>query len=333
MGIYKEAAWYGGDAFWEQLFKHEGVCVWNDDSIYEFMDESRSSWTAGCLGTGYTDEYGNTVYIDLKPGFNAYMRYALYVDEVCKQEYSGTKLNVDTVASSLGFLYGNYLSKWNKYLQPFTMCQPCKAYNLKLTYQRKYGYNDDDGDGYNYDDDPNEGYFRCDDDAGYRNVNQCMKFRSHANLEVATWEDLVIATEQGGILEIKVGETYFGSQRMSSSQASYLESVAQKRAQAYQQEEDEYQRLVSSIPSTKPAVAFGAIIMVMGAMALVFSFVWGIKQCKKGSSGTLREPLMTARKVGPNDRKAQQAGDQGPAGLMRDKYDEPGQKVVAVGSA
>ena len=292
MGIYKEAVWYGGDAFFEQLFKHEGVCIWNDDDVYDFMDESRSTWTAGCLQTGYTDEYGDYIYIDLKPGFNAYMRYALYIDEICKQEYAGTKLNVDTVASSMGLLYGNYLSKWNKYLQTFTVCQPCKTYNLQVTWARKYGYNDDDGDGYAYDDDPNEGYFRCDDDAGYRNVNQCMKFRSHANLEVATWEDMAIATEQGGIIEIKVGKTYFGSERMSSSQAEYLEELAESRAQAYQQEEDEYQRLVASIPSTKPAVFFGGLIFFMGFAAVVLSFVWGIKQCKKAQRSALDEPLM-----------------------------------------
>jgi hypothetical protein len=37
MGVFKEASYFGNDAFFEQLFKHEGVCLWNDDDLYEFM--------------------------------------------------------------------------------------------------------------------------------------------------------------------------------------------------------------------------------------------------------------------------------------------------------
>jgi hypothetical protein len=95
------------------------------------------------------------------------------------------------------------------------------AYNLGASYS-SLGNRELGGDySYSYDSDPNEGYFTCNDDAGYTNVNQCMKFRTHAELEVATWEDLVTATNQGGILEVDVGGTVFGSERMSKEEWAY----------------------------------------------------------------------------------------------------------------
>eukprot|EP00980_Cylindrotheca_fusiformis_P030234 scaffold24580_cov113-Cylindrotheca_fusiformis.AAC.2 len=119
LGIYKEAVWYGGDAFFEQLFKHEAYCVWNDEDTYEFMSDAREKWTAGCVSTGYTDQYGTSLYIDLKPGYNGNMHNSLYSDEICKTEYNGSELDVDTVAYNLGVLSGDDLSLWNSYMEPF----------------------------------------------------------------------------------------------------------------------------------------------------------------------------------------------------------------------
>ena len=90
--------------------------------------------------------------------------------------------------------------------------------------------------------DPNAGYFQCYDDADYTNVNQCMKFRTHAELEVATWEDLVTATNQGGILEVNITGTVFGSERMSSEQYQYL---MQMRRQEVSQDVQERRKTLS----------------------------------------------------------------------------------------
>ena len=254
MGVFKEASYFGNDAFFEQLFKHEGVCLWNDDDLYDFMSESREEkWTQGCVSTGIQgdafyfnnndessssyQDYGNYIYLDLKPTWNGNMTYGLYTDSACKYEYEGLDIDVDTVSARMGLLYGKYLQAWNDAMEVYKVCQPCKAYNLKqqstswqynktvgdIAYQRgdddsSHSREDDD----QYASDPNQGYFQCNDDAGYTNVNQCMKFRSHADLEVATWEDLVTATNQGGILEVNVGGTIFGSARMSSQQYQYM---------------------------------------------------------------------------------------------------------------
>jgi len=242
MGVFKEASYFGNDAFFEQLFKHEGYCLWDDDDVYDFMSESREDrWTQGCVSTGIQgDAYffdsssssGNYIYLDLKPTWNGNMTYGLYTDPTCKTEYEGLDINVDTVSASMGLLYGSYLQQWNDALEVYKVCQPCRAYNINnqystWSYSSSNGYyaqaNDDDHSGDDVDaDDPNEGFFQCNDDAGYTNVNQCMKFRSHADLEVATWEDLVTATNQGGILEVNVGGTIFGSARMSAEQAAYM---------------------------------------------------------------------------------------------------------------
>jgi hypothetical protein len=53
-------------------------------------------------------------------------------------------------------------------------------------------------------DDPNNGLFQCDDDAGYTNVNQCMKFATKTNMIVATFSDMTKASQQGGIMPANV---------------------------------------------------------------------------------------------------------------------------------
>lgn len=295
MGIYKEAVYYGGDAFFEQLFKHEAYCVWNDEDKYEFMSDSREKWTSGCVETGYTDQFGDSLYIDLKPGYNGNMQNALYSDEICKTEYNGSDLDVDSVAYSLGVLSGNDLSLWNSYMEPFKVCQPCKAYNLNSGRRDLSNYN-------------SGGSFQCDDDAGYTNVNQCMKFRAHGDLEIATWEDLVIGTEQGGILEIIVGQTYFGTKYMTTSQAQYLQNQMQKKAAVAQQEEDEYKQIVNTMPSTTPIMMFGLSVLFLGTVSLVGSIVWGVTQLDKDHDVVMEEPLILRKLATYNARKTLRQG-------------------------
>jgi hypothetical protein len=296
MGIYKEAVWYGGDAFFEQLFKHEGVCIWNDDEAYEFMDESREQWTTGCVLSGTIDENGDYIYIDLKPSYNGNMYYGLFTDDVCKTEYNGNSVDVDTIASNMNLMSSSDIEQWNTYMEPFKVCQPCKTYNLNSGYS-----NSDNGGGegdYDIDDDPNNGYFQCNDDAGYTNVNQCMKFRTHADLEIASWEDLVIGTEQGGILEIKVGQTYFGTPQVSDEEAEYLESLLKEKALAYQEEEKEYQALVKRARhSGTGMIIFGFLIMVSGAIALIGSIRWSIKRLDSPNRGNIMSEPLLVRKL------------------------------------
>jgi hypothetical protein len=317
MGVYKEAEYFGNNAFFEQLFKHEGVCVWNDDDLYSFMSTARQNyWPEGCVQTNsYVKDsdtgYYSYLYLDLKPTYNGNMTYGLYTDEVCKYEYKGSQVTVAYVAQSMGLLYGSNLYQWNEALEVYKVCQPCMAYNLKNAYQSDdyvsnnyyYGGNDNY---YNYrrerrtkgyldyaSSDPNEGYFQCNDDAGYLNVNQCMKFRSHADLEVAGWEDLVIATEQGGILEVNVGGTIFGTGRMTYEEQQYKEQL--------RQEDAEYLALVASVPSTKTFTAVGFACAVLGPLSLVGAIAWVVcrgraqrqRRMVTSTQKNLKEPLVS----------------------------------------
>lgn len=308
MGVFKEASYFGNDAFFEQLFKHEGVCVWNDDDLYEFMSDARKeSWTQGCVSTGVkgSDYYFSTsgdnyLYLDLKPTWNGNMTNALYSDSNCKYEYEGLDVNVNTIAKNMGLLYGDYVEKWNDALEIYKVCQPCRAYNLMNDYDGGYNSNYEGGDNrklegdYSYDSDPNEGYFQCNDDAGYTNVNQCMKFRTHADLEVATWEDLVTATNQGGILEITVGGTVFGSARMSAEQYEYMllqrrEGLAKEARKAKQQA-----AAVRALePEANSWMKLGTTTVAVGSFGLLLALVRLCCKCRQHSQeNALSEPLL-----------------------------------------
>jgi hypothetical protein len=340
LGVFKEATYFGNDAFFEQLFKHEGICVWNDEDTYEFMSEQREGgFSEGCLqSTVYDGDSGGLLYMDLKPTFNGNMSYALYSDEICKTEYDGTDVSVETVAANMGMLYGNYLQQWNDALEVFKVCQPCMAYNLQSTSSsysstsNQYGYNkykkyssysnfknyynggssssttyDDDDDyiydenSYNYDNDPNEGYFTCEDDADYTNVNQCMKFRTHANLEVATWEDLVMATNQGGILQIEYGGTLFGSERISREEEQYWEEVrkiAVQKEKAKEAAKDAAHKASEemALGQAQHAKARSLMFMLAGfaALGMAVSFVmFG----PKDDTSELAEPLFNKPEI------------------------------------
>ena len=322
MGVFKEASYFGNDAFFEQLFKHEGVCVWNDDDLYDFMSEAREDrWTQGCVSTGIQgDSYyfdnnsnGNYIYLDLKPTWNGNMTYGLYTDSACKTEYEGLDVDVDTVSASMGLLYGSYLQQWNDGLEAFKVCQPCKAYNIANDYStwsysnknNSYYYtpnNDDDSshsaeDDDQYRSDPNQGFFQCDDDAGYTNVNQCMKFRSHAELEVATWEDLVTATNQGGILEVVVGGKTFGSARMSKEQYQYLmqtrrEGIASE-AKKYKKEAEEVAKMA---PTAETWESRGYLLLGIGGALMLLALIRLLRHCyccQRTDPKDFNEPLLT----------------------------------------
>lgn len=300
MGVFKEASYFGNDALFEQLFKHEGVCLWQDDDLYEFMSNAReNSWTQGCVNTGYTgdsfyfdeDSYndGNYLYLDLKPTWNGNMTYGLYTDSICKNEYEGMDIDPETVAKNMGLLYGQYLDTWNEALEVYKVCQPCKSINKAADYAVSYfsenGYYGE-GDDDSYYSDPNEGYFQCDDDAGYTNVNQCMKFRTHAELEVATWEDLVTATNQGGILQVNVGGTIFGSERMSKEHHEYLMKTRRKELAEEAKKKSKQIAEVSAIrPEAQEWESRGQLALMAGAVIFATALMRVIKRlwsaCKR----------------------------------------------------
>ena len=212
LGLFKEPNYH---EWMEQLYKHEGVCVWTEDE-YEMMQYNREAWPCGCTKSSQTDAKGNYVYYDMKPLAEGRMTFGLYTDASCSVEYSGDLDPIEVVENEQYYnnnnnnndndndrdRHGNIstlaeqLESWNDAFDIFKKCQPCKAYDLSNDGSGNYNQGD-----HHEDDDGNS--FACHDDAGYDSVNQCMKFRTHTKMFGATFRDVALASAQGTITEIK----------------------------------------------------------------------------------------------------------------------------------
>ena len=220
LGLFKEANYH---EWMEQLYKHEGVCVWTEDE-YENMQYLRESWPCGCTQTDQTDKNGNSIYYDMMPLPEGRMTLGLYTDASCSVEHSGDLDAIEVIEN----MYANNnngnndnngnnnddrggisdlaadISSWNDAFDIFKKCQPCKAYDLSN--DGSGNYNQDD----HHEDDDGEA-FACHDDAGYNSVNQCMKFRTKTQMLGANFRDVALASEQGTITEIKLLGSTFGN--------------------------------------------------------------------------------------------------------------------------
>lgn len=207
LGFFKHKSY---DDWMEQLFKHEGMCVWSDDE-YSFMKNARKAWPSGCtvsqVQTTSDNGQQQQIYYDLKPTTGGGITLGLYTDTKCIVEYvswgSNDPITVENVAGNIlansgggshdnnnndnansDYTFKQSLQMWDQSFDAFKVCQPCVAHDLN-----NYGYNTDDDAShgssygsyrYGYDDDykwyyygQNKGSdFDCYDDAGYTNVNQ-----------------------------------------------------------------------------------------------------------------------------------------------------------------
>ena len=86
VGVFKESE--GMYDWTEQLFKHEGMCIWNDDSTYHTMQTWMDKWPTTCEQLDVTDSRGKTAYIAVKPISDGDMTVAIYADSACTKESS-----------------------------------------------------------------------------------------------------------------------------------------------------------------------------------------------------------------------------------------------------
>ena len=106
LGFFREPDY---DEWMEQLFKHEGDCLWTDEE-YGFMQGDRQAWPQGCQETIFTESgTGNTIRYALKPEKYGNMGIGLYTDEGCIQEYTG-KLTTDEVLRAM--VCGGYVHQY-----------------------------------------------------------------------------------------------------------------------------------------------------------------------------------------------------------------------------
>jgi len=209
LGFFKEPNYR---EWMEQLFKHLGVCIWTDEE-YEFMQQDREIWPGYCTELEGDDDNGQALYYDIKPLPSGRMTVGVYTDPYCIEEYKeetafdiieGAYDNGDDDDATLADLE-EYIDTWNDAFDIFKICQPCRAYDL--------GWNEDLQNG----DEPRQGevdengnVFTCRDDAGYTNVNQCMKFKTKTEMKVATVQDILLAADQGTIMEIDINGRIYG---------------------------------------------------------------------------------------------------------------------------
>ena len=159
---------FDNDTFFEQLFKHQGVCLWGgDNSDYQFMqtmrDDDMAIFDSGC----YKIESG--IYVGPKPVEGGDLELAVYSDTYCMTELSSYSVD-DYITSSTGKSWTNAFSKWNSMMDAYKICQPCRAYSKYSNYQDESNdhrernlveYEDGQGD-------EETNGFNCYDDAGYR---------------------------------------------------------------------------------------------------------------------------------------------------------------------
>lgn len=171
LGVFKHKSY---DDWMEQLFKHEGMCVWTQNE-YSFMKNARKTWPQGCTES-YTinpQDGVSPIYYDLKPTQGGGMTIGLYTDTRCVEEYrseggsSSDGITIENVVGNLlleggsgdsgseeysddGGQYDTFskaLAAWDSAFEKFKICQPCVAHDLT-----NVGYNTDDdaskGDGY-----------------------------------------------------------------------------------------------------------------------------------------------------------------------------------------
>lgn len=202
LGFFKHKSY---DDWMEQLFKHEGICVWNDEE-YGFMSNAREAWPQGCIDSYTMTDDGTELYYDIKPVQGGDIEVGLYTDTQCIKDYTPTGNNDPyTVENILGNFFlendgsgdNDYdfssdtleqsMERWSSAFRKFQVCQPCVAYDLENVDGTKF-YDDDGGGGDAFD---------CYDDADYTNVNQCMKFMAKTTMNTATFRDMSLGRYQG----------------------------------------------------------------------------------------------------------------------------------------
>jgi hypothetical protein len=182
IGVFKET---DGMVDWtEQLFKHEGICAWNDDDGYEFMQKYREYWPSYCAQLTLSDpSSGDTLYMHTKPGEEGNITFAIYSEEQCVQESETVSFSEYVVMHYNYYYYSGgttaaetwnkTFALWNDYMTTFKVCQPCRAYTLDLgddegSHDRgRHLGEENDGEG-----EEEQWGYNCYDDAGYTNCNQ-----------------------------------------------------------------------------------------------------------------------------------------------------------------
>lgn len=143
LGFFKEPNY---NDWMEQLFKHEGDCVWTDEE-YGFMQGSREVWPQGCTDSGLTALEGEetvSIYYDIAPSRYGEFEIGLYTEASCVVKYSGSLSATEAMRRLVcGDVDGG------RRLEDGDPCLAGKSnYNDAIQVLKQQGYyKDEDGDG------------------------------------------------------------------------------------------------------------------------------------------------------------------------------------------
>lgn len=163
------------------------------------MEEWMERWPMYCTQLNYPDDDGNTLYIHTQPLPEGNMTLTIFADEQCTIESDTVDLSGYIVRSYYAYYgdnekglevaatYEAAILAWNEKMSHFKTCQPCVAYNIgssserRKRNRRKLGDDENDGEG------EEQAYYNCYDDAGYTNgtcidcivCNQKIRFAMH----------------------------------------------------------------------------------------------------------------------------------------------------------
>lgn len=154
------------DDWMEQLFKHEGMCVWTDEE-YAFMKNARKAWPNGCVDTGtsidgYDGDEGESsvpLYYNIKPLYNGRIAVGLYTDAQCITEYPADTDMIENIVGNVfqdgsggsqdedydfsGDSLADSMDRWDSAFDVWHTCHPCVAHDLENTGGDKYYTNYD----------------------------------------------------------------------------------------------------------------------------------------------------------------------------------------------
>lgn len=185
IGIYKESLEFENDTFFEQLFKHQGVCLWDtqqsgdgtSSSAYQFMQTMREQDMDQYATSCYQLDSG--LYIGAKPVMGGNLTLAVYSDTYCMTELSSDTYPIENYLgskTSSGKTWTQAFSVWDEMMAAYKVCQPCRAYSKYYNNQTDWSQDDHHRDRdrralYEFNDGQGaaevNGY-NCYDDAGYR---------------------------------------------------------------------------------------------------------------------------------------------------------------------
>jgi hypothetical protein len=314
LGYFKEIDYMD---WFEQLFKHEGYCVWQKNE-YNFMYNNYYAWPYYCTATGTTLSDGTLLYYDTKALAHGNMTYGLYTDSRCSMDYHGDEVTMEQVLLSgnngrsgsqdeddTTLLSLAYLDQWNEAMEIYKVCQPCRAYLLHETsYNTYYSNNNNNNRQLVATVDANGDAQQQQPQAGHRHSPPQRRLEDYDS-DYDPNNGLFLCYDAAGYTNVNQcmkfrTKTYMSyatlEQVMEAAQQGGITSV-HVHGRTYGTSSSVSSSISSSMMAVPPDWLFlytGVAVLVFGVVMLMAAMIWTKKSCcrSNNSSASLNEPLI-----------------------------------------